>query len=164
MSVTVCSCSSPEKNISWRDSFCGLMCTPLLLGWQRKCGEGGFPWRQRPQPPQHPGCHHSRSHTSHTTNLHRIVRCHTCVHRFPQPPHIHITRTPSGVRCGCWALLIAWLTITISPSIHMTHPLIFRCISVKSKHKLDGISILKCVLHEECSYDDNNAHFWIYSW
>lgn len=30
-----------------------------VLGWQRTCGEGGLPRRQRPQPPQHPGCHHS---------------------------------------------------------------------------------------------------------
>lgn len=55
-------------------SFC-------LPGWQRECGEGGLPRRQCPQPPQHPGCHHSRSHP--------LLVKHESLHRRVSPTDTH---------------------------------------------------------------------------
>lgn len=84
-----------------------------LPGWQRKCCEGGLPGRQCPQPPQHPGCHHSMSHpllVTHT-NLHRQV-CFT-------PVHIHIIHI-------FWNDMQSWLSVCWPPyqfasSLHHSH-------------------------------------------
>lgn len=80
-----------------RSTSC-FMCAQIFMsyshvpGWQRKCGEGGLPRRQCPQPPQHPGCHHSRSHPRLATHTNPQSKgcCVTPVHTHADFPNTQI--------------------------------------------------------------------------
>lgn len=67
----------------------------VFLGRQGRCGEGGVPRRQCPQPPQHPGRHHRKTRplpVPHSTLPKSPCTCRFLVlsHPFVCPYHVSV--------------------------------------------------------------------------